>query len=56
MIVFTLINLILLAVDSNSMFLFSATIPYYLVVIGITTEIYNVMVISLIAAGAIVFI
>ena len=33
-IIFTMINLVLLALDTGTMFLFSASVPYYVAVLG----------------------
>ncbi len=38
MIAFTIVNVVLLAVNSNVMMLFSATVPYYAIAIGIVSE------------------
>ena len=42
---FTVVNILLLVFNSDSMFLFSATIPYFLITIGIYAEIKIVMIV-----------
>lgn len=50
-IIFTMINLVLLATDSGTMFLFSASVPYYAVVFGMVFEIPAFLYICLAVAG-----
>ena len=45
MIGFTVVNILLLVFNSDSMFLFSATIPYFLITIGIVSEIQIILII-----------
>lgn len=53
MIILTLINLVLLALDSSAMLLFSATVPYYSVAIAMGTGIESVFIVTMIISVAI---
>lgn len=46
MIILTAINIVLLFTDSSAMLLFSATVPYYVTIIGMLSGIQNVLIIS----------
>lgn len=53
-IIFTVINCILLFTKSETMFLFSATIPYFVMVLGVFSEIYELLIASIVIAVVIV--
>lgn len=55
MIAFTLINLVLLVVGSESMLLFSASVPYFTVIIGIGSEIQEILM-ACVAIAAVILI
>lgn len=50
-IIFTMINLVLLALDTGTMFLFSASVPYYVAVLGAAFGIPELLYICLAIAG-----
>ncbi len=53
MIVFTVINIVLLLVNADVMFIFSATVPYYAVVFGYAFEIPTLVAIGIVFAAII---
>lgn len=53
MIILTLVNLVLLALDSNTMMLFSATVPYYSVAIAMASGVQSVFMITMIFSAII---
>lgn len=46
-VVFTVVNLALLLFKSNTMFLFSATVPYFVAALGVATEASPIMIIAM---------
>lgn len=53
MIILTVVNLILLAVGSDSMMLFSATVPYFSVVLGMAFELQEFLIAGYVIAAVI---
>lgn len=56
MLAFTLINIVLLLVGSDSMLLFSASIPYFTVLIGIASEASEILMFCILMAAVILII
>lgn len=56
MLAFTLINVILLVVESDVMLLFSATVPYFVVAIGVGSEISSILTGCIVVAAIIMLI
>ena len=53
MIILTVVNLVLLALDSNVMMLFSATVPYYSVAIAMATGAKELFIVTMIISAII---